>query len=128
MKLLTLLCVFLLPALAHASSAAMDGNEMLQKCHPLWTDNQRSMTTQEVMDSTFCSGYIAGVLDAREMQFAMDRVDHVKGRNQYCRPTEVTYSQVFKVIKKWLDDNPADLHQRADTIIFTAMLGAFPCK
>jgi hypothetical protein len=86
------------------------------------------MTTQQVMDSTFCAGYVSGVLDAREMQFAMDRSDHIKGRNQYCRPTEVTNGQVFRVLKKWLENNPDKLHQRADSIIFVAMLEAFPCR
>jgi hypothetical protein len=127
MKLLILLCFLLLPALTHASSGAMDGNEMLTKCRPLWADSP-SVTTKEMLDSAYCGGYIAGVIDSQTMQFAMDGMDHVKGRNRYCRPEEVTNGQVLKVLKKWLDNNPEKLHLRADTIILTAMLEAFPCR
>jgi Rap1a immunity proteins len=128
MKFLIVLCTLLLPPLAHASSAAMDGNDMLTKCRTLWTDGHQNVTTEEMLDGTFCAGYVSGVLDARAMQFAMDKADHVKGRNKYCRPSEVTNGQVFRVLKKWLDDNPDKLHQRADTIIFVAMQEAFPCQ
>lgn len=129
MKLTMLLCFLLVAVLAHASSAAMDGNDLLKKCHPLWSDDpSASISTGEMLESTFCAGYVSGVLDARAMQFAMDKADHVQGRRQYCRPAEVSNSQVFRILKKWLENNPDKLHQRADTIIFVAMLEAFPCS
>jgi len=58
----------------------------------------------------------------------VDKESHTRNAEHYCVPVEVSNGQAFKIVKKWLDDNPAKLHWRADTIIHVAFLQAFPCK
>jgi hypothetical protein len=41
---------------------------------------------------------------------------------------DCTEGQIYKIIKKWLDNNPAKLHFRADVIIYSALLDPFPCQ
>ena len=103
-----------------ASTAQMDGNELVTKCREVWREAKSDITTKEMMDATFCFGYIAGVLDVLRLWNATN-VKH------FCIPEDVTNGQLHKVIKKWLDNNPEKLHWRADIIINNALIDGFPC-
>lgn len=67
-------------------------------------------------------------MDVEAMWKGTDKASHTRSPEHYCVPAEVNNGQVFRIVKKWLDDNPDKLHWRADTIIYVALLQAFPCK
>jgi hypothetical protein len=109
----------------------MDGNDMLSKCKPFFDDimgtPNTSATFSEKLDSTYCAGYIAGVLD---VEAAWRRVEGESSKaTHYCLPADgIPNEQVLRILKKWLDKNPEKLHLRADFIVHAAILEAFPCK
>ena len=104
----------------------MDGNDLLKKCAPLWTDGHTGVETREQLDAAYCMGYVVGVTDVEAMWKAVEGKT-AKGTH-YCMPEEVNNGQILRILKKWLDDNPDKLHWRADLIIHRALLDAFPCK
>lgn len=111
---------------AFASTAQMDGNDLLHKCHYFFADDGSMPTTNmERIDMGFCAGYLSGVTDRERMW------QGVEGRSSkgshYCMPDEVNNGQVLRILKKWLDDHPNRLHERADLIIHIALRDAFPC-
>jgi len=74
----------------------------------------------------YCAGYVSGVMDVEAVWNATEK--GVSKATHYCIPKEANNGQVLRILKKWLDDNPAKLHWRADTIIHHALVEAFPCK
>jgi hypothetical protein len=77
------------------------GNKLKQKCDG------------GVGDELFCVGYVTGIADAHAMSI--------------CTPKEVTQGQNMNIVKKYLNDNPAQLHRDADVLVLTALQQAFPC-
>lgn len=43
-------------------------------------------------------------------------------------PDDVTYGQIYKIVGKYLEDHPAELHRSADKLIQVALTAAFPPK
>jgi hypothetical protein len=111
----------------HASTAQMDGNELLDKCHPFFSHVAHPDDTT-LLNEGYCAGYVMGVTDVEAMWKAIDTKAGTKAYEHYCMPEEVNNGQILKILKKWLDNNPEKLHWRADTILHVALLEAFPCK
>jgi len=42
-------------------------------------------------------------------------------------PRGVTKGQYQSIVKKYLNDNPAELHKDADVLVLSALQQAFPC-
>lgn len=109
----------------------MDGNELLSKCKPFFNDiggsPQTDLTNAERLDLGYCAGYIAGVLD---IDSSWEAVEGKSSKaTHYCFPPEgIPNGQVLRILKRWLDKYPEKLHWRADIIIHTALMEAFPCK
>jgi hypothetical protein len=45
-----------------------------------------------------------------------------------CVPHEVTTIRTFRIIKKYIADNPDKAHRPTRYIASLALVGAFPCK
>jgi hypothetical protein len=103
------------------------GNDLLERCsHP----EVRAGETMQVMelvkiakDNAMCVGYIVGVSD----QAMGDQISAHAKRN-YCLPSEVHSEQLVMVVKKYLEDNPAQLHYEAEILTIRAITDAFPCR
>lgn len=127
MKFVFALTILFLSPYAFASTAQIDGNDLIQKCHYFFTeDGSRATTDLEKLDEGFCAGYLSGVTDVEHMWKSVEGKS--SKASHYCEPEEVTNGQILRILKKWLDDNPNKLHERADLIIHLALLEAFPCK
>ena len=46
----------------------------------------------------------------------------------WCNPGNVTTGQMFKIVSKYLHNNPEKLHLYADDLVKQALKEAFPCK
>ena len=66
-----------------------------------------------------CNLYIMGVTDASEGKTWDGYL--------YCKPTSVTGGQLQKIVIKHFNENPADLHLTAHSLVQQALLEAFPC-
>ena len=107
---------------------AYDGNELLEKCKPaidglkiplLESDEEAYALLVEI---GVCFGYVYGVNQAYEV------LQHALGQEDYCPPDEaLTRGQTARIIVKYLEDNPAHLHEGAVALIILAFRDAFPC-
>ncbi len=70
-----------------------------------------------------CLGYTLGVHDSQSSLVALGI-----SKPLYCMPTGVTAGQLRLVVKKWLQENPKDLHSAAGALVFAAFIEAFPCE
>lgn len=70
----------------------------------------------------FCFGYISGVLDFDRLESAAR-----KQAARYCVPDNASSSQLAKVIVKYGNDHPEELHLPAVAFVGLAMITAFPC-
>lgn len=76
-------------------------------------------------ESLVCVGYLTGVHDA----FSMTQVKITdRKEEQFCTPEKFAKIQLFRVVLKFLEDNPEHLHRDAWLLIMTALSKAFPCN
>jgi len=71
----------------------------------------------------YCSGYIIGVSDTADTLALWDGSPVL-----ICIPDGVTAGQLWKVVVKYLNENPEKLHFAADSLVLAALEGAFPCE
>jgi hypothetical protein len=69
-----------------------------------------------------CAGYIAGVNDNQASQVASGQAP------TFCLPAGVQIDQLAKVVRKYLEDNPAKLHLPGGILVKSALDQAFPCR
>jgi hypothetical protein len=104
------------------------GGELLKHCNAIGTvhvgDTVSSLQLADgVKDSNLCWGYIAGVVDEYQGIAMTTKTPQV-----FCLPPSVDLEQLEKVVKRGLDDNPAELHILASVLIVNTLAGTFPCK
>jgi|SRR5271165_6558004 len=90
----------------------------------------RSMPTTDLMEDFHkagtCMGFIQGVIDYDTI-VTTDKNGHPTGRH-FCVPAEASETQLAKVVVKYGDDHPQQLHLPAAMIVLLAMKDAFPCQ
>jgi len=71
-----------------------------------------------------CWGYIGGVNDNE-----MSHVAAASGKGRrYCLPHGVDLDQLRKVVRQYLENNPAKLHLPGQILVKAALEQAFPCR
>lgn len=122
-----------------AASSALSGDEFRREC---------------LSDSSYCRGYIQGVLDAQaSWMFAYDRdPSHPKGKTRsigqtvvrseveglglrdlpwiptkHCPPSATTPEQVRRTSASYMADHPDAGNYPADRVIAAALSAAYPC-
>ncbi len=99
---------------------------IITECSYAYTGNEleKKMVEYEKLDNDITinftasgnySGYVTGVADATNGLF-------------WCNPGNITYNQEFKVVSKYLNNNPEKLHLKAVDLVVQALTEAFPCK
>lgn len=104
----------------------MDGNGFLELCNG----------QDDAAYDAACQGYVAAVLDnkfsAREALNKMMTIEEQKktiprdARN--CMPDFTENNQARKIIVKWFESHPENLHKRVISEAHNAFLAAFPCQ
>jgi hypothetical protein len=75
-------------------------------------------------DKGMCWGYISGINDNE-----MSHVASASGKGRrYCLPSGVDLDQLRKVVRQYLDNNPARLHLPSEILVISALEQAFPCS
>lgn len=119
---LTLL--FALSFVLMLSPAWADGNKLLRNCKAtlrVWDNNSNS--TDDLMNSALCIGYITGIWDTiLTFQAGSDKI---KGA---CFPENATTGQMVRVVVKFLEENPKDLHNPEAILVLKTFNINFPCK
>jgi hypothetical protein len=118
-----LLCILAMPAAAIAGDS---GDELRQKC-------------EDSSDVSFgyCFGYIRGTIESAEYARTLryetiapesDAASAISAPPALCIPADVTLGQLQKVIAKYMDNHPDELHRSASVLTIEAVSKAFPCQ
>ena len=97
-----LLFTLLIPSFVHAGFYS--GNELKEQCNKPTGSYNRGI----------CHGYVASTIDMGEDLL-------------FCPPSKVTLGQMTDVVIKYMNENPAQLHKSADSIVVSAISKDFPC-
>lgn len=71
--------------------------------------------SQNYVESSVCIGYTVGITDSFSGYL-------------FCPPAEVTAGQLVEMVKKYMNENPAKLHEPSSSIVVDAIKKDFPCK
>lgn len=97
-----------IPMGAHAAS----GNDLLGWCEsPAGSAGERA-----------CIGYIAGFRTGYELRASSELDCSV-----FETPEEVTNTQTMRVVVKWMQENPEQLHSSIEFVMLQSLSGIFPC-
>lgn len=90
----------------------------------LWACNGEASTTEAVLQRMHCIGYVVGVFDGAQIIFGMNPENKM-----ICSPEQgMSADQQIRIVTKWLEKHPEELHQSARTSILMAFMDAFPCE
>lgn len=124
----SLLAVLMLGACSCVAAAqqTIDGNKLQEQCRAV-NKAPEQMTASEQLKLMYCFGFIRGTLDAVTLTLGYDK-NHSLADFETCIPEEVSTGQQAKVLLKYLDAHPEDLHMFGSSLVLLAMRNAFPCK
>lgn len=111
------------------SAATITGNKLSDWC-------ESSETHEELQ----CYSYITGVLDSAGLSTArydffqsyieeegLDGTYHTNYLQSPCVPEGVTMGQIFKVVIRYMDEHPEDLHQNGAALVMAAVSSTWRC-
>lgn len=121
--------------------SAHDGNQMLKACkaylnmmslsdRPANDPGFRDVDYLELMNGTYCKGYLMGIVEEQFVWAAADPPAPTgadPGVRHFCLPDALTPEQEVRVIVKWLEDHPEQLHEGALVVVHRALGEAFSC-
>jgi hypothetical protein len=74
-----------------------------------------------------CSGYLLGLKDMQTIWNETNKSYNRSDLSLICIPPEATVFELMKVVIKYLDDHPANLHDEKGLVVMKALLVAYPC-
>jgi Rap1a immunity proteins len=135
MKLVALFLSFALlaPALSQEKHPApVNGNELLDFCKEIVRAMDVPHYTVDDGKFQWCAGYLRGYVDsllALQVLMTPSFAERTtKGPAGICIPDNVSLGQTARIVVKWLESNPKDLHQDAGTLTFVILRDAFRCQ
>ena len=85
--------------------------------------NGKTVPLKDAQDVGMCLGFISGVDDLNTMDSDILKTPI----HAWCVPGGVTTTQLAKVVVKYGNDHPEELHFPAVAVVVGALVGAFPC-
>jgi hypothetical protein len=110
-----LICGAIMPVqIVGQATSHQDGNDLLPRCQQAVEaiDKTTWKNANESFNAGFCLGLVQGVSYASA---------------DVCTGEGVTFSQMERVVVKFLQDNPKKLNLNQSTLVQTALSKAFPC-
>jgi hypothetical protein len=98
------------------------GNELLQSCK----ESVRAGQSNAAVQSSACSGYIDGAIDAYSMVRSGLGYDTKYPEGNICVPADLTPGQKIHLLIKFME-HPEQLHLDGSELVIDAFLKAFPC-
>lgn len=103
-------------------AGSKDGNRLLHACSAI---TQKNCDCEEDRYARFNSGYCFGQMHAVMDLFADN---HAYTQQLFCLPENGSLGQYARVIVKYLQANPEELHLDGSLLAINALRQAFPCK
>ncbi|WP_223508746.1 Rap1a/Tai family immunity protein [Pseudomonas sp. BF-RE-29] len=108
----------------NAADIKFDGNQLLLQCQNFITlVDGGTARTDAHYDAGTCAGFVQGVTNT--VYFYSDEL---KKDEKFCMPDGVSYSQLVRVVVKYLKDNPKTLNDDRTALVWRSLIDAYPCK
>ena len=124
-----LLCLLLVTLCLMSSSALADGNELLKACKAMeYFINEGDLKKDgDLSRISFCYGILEGV---RDTMFILSRGEAgLNKKLRVCFPEGgITNGQAVRIVVKYLEEHPEDLHKHEVALLMAAYFDAYPCK
>lgn len=116
MKYVIILIILSLSLSAHSYEKA---EELMWACNA-----DTSKGVEELVQKIHCTGYVIGILDGMQLVFGVRPESTL-----FCPPKSgMSSDQQIRIVIKYLEDNPKELHTSARMSVLLAYDKAFPCK
>jgi len=113
-----LLTIVLLCSFSQAAAKGfLSGSEILDRCEAYLSE------TGSVARGETCVGYVMGITDAHGTFTDWGEMSPL-----WCTPDNMSTGQMVRVVTKYLQEHPEDLHLQAASLVSIALRKAFPCK
>ena len=135
-ELIVNLCILFVISFLNISYADNNGSSLLTNCkaYVYLNDNKHEFERNIADHDSLASGYkfTTNAHQCLSLIRGMDELNNIyraMNNNVYfCIPDEVTTGQLARIMVKFLEDNPARLHE-SDTILIThAFIQLYPCR
>ena len=114
-----LVCL-LLPAYGYPD---WTGNKLITYCtQGVKFLNDEDLSDVGAMQASACMGYVTALFQKNNFD-----TDVYQLRQDYCIPDHVTRAQTLRVILKYLNDHPEELHAPAYVVARNSLVVSFPC-
>jgi len=117
MKYLLMVVLLFTFSQAQALLIFMSGGQLLEKCEAHLSE------TGSVAVGNVCAGYVAGISDVHA-----SFVEWGDMTPKWCVPLTGGTKQMVRVVTKYLQEHPEDLHRTAGGQVANALSQAFPCE
>jgi len=104
------------PAAGQESTYNVTGNDLIRLC-------EGAAEAVASADQGYCRGLITGAI-----QITRTGEYQRSGLNYPCVPSNATFSQMIRVVLRYLEDNPERLHLPDYVLAVEAALAGFPCS
>lgn len=116
-------------AKAAGASRSVDGNKLLQDCSAYLRYNDSGAISREsLINAVFCQGYVLGML---EMHLSYTPPKPYSGHKTttplFCPPDEIQTLQAIRVVVRYLQAHPEQLHWGGGVLATLALIDGFPC-
>lgn len=120
MKILLLIVILTFSGLSAQTDTGMD---LLRACNTIiQAEEGKEVAMGDQLLSLYWTGYLGGFNDAAVL------IDTAVSHGIYCVPSQgIENDQLVRVVKKYLDEHPEDLHLTARILVLLALREAFPC-
>lgn len=114
MRLPIFALICLIAAAPSVASTTVDGNSLLKECQKaVKLADDGDVKYADVSDIASCTGFIHGLMAVPNTIF--------------CIPVNVSTNQGIRVLVKYLQEHPEDLHLAKGKLALNAFADAFPC-
>jgi len=117
--------------LAEAALASPTGNDVLKNCQTaVRSFDNNGASVSELTDVGWCEGWVRAALELTRSY--NDLTDFTKQKPtvlQFCLPESgIPLIQAIRVVVKYLQQHPDQLHEDGMGLTIAALKGSFPCK
>jgi len=112
-----------------SSTALADGNELLKQCTSAIFSIESEVYKKEgdEFNTAFCLGIVRGVKDTLGTLSSVEGV--LLPVYRVCFPKKgISVGQAVRIVVKYLNEHPEDLHAYEAILVMKAFYQAYPCK
>ena len=131
MRYALVVAILSLTVFSTAARAENTGNNLLESCQKAvrFFDNNGG-PSDDVFQAGWCFGWVSSILEHSQMSIQWRGVTKSDDTFlEFCLPTEgIPVIQGVRVLVKYLQDHPEQLHENAMGLTIAAFKNSFPCQ